>query len=134
LVSRCFIRRRDRKLLILRRALTDNNAGKWECAGGKLDEGQDLMHAREREVMEETGLLTSPIHSLVFAESYVIGSGKYKGMPYVALFNIDRVIGGKLKLSEEHVAYAWVTYDEMMTYDLTDQVRKAAIILKKYLT
>jgi 8-oxo-dGTP pyrophosphatase MutT (NUDIX family) len=135
LVNRCFVRRRrDRKLLIIRRSLSDkNNPGEWEPPGGKLDQGQDLLHAQEREVMEETGLLVRQIHRLVFIDSFVIGDGKYKGLPYVVLFSITELVGGRFALSDEHTDHVWVTYHQMLGYDLTQQVRKAAIELKSYL-
>lgn len=133
LVSRCFVVRDDRRLLLVQRSpLDSNNPEKWECPGGKLDIGQDLSHAQEREVMEETGLLVKP--SMVYTvDSFVIGTGKYKGLAYVVLFSVTNLLGGTLKLSEEHTTYAWVTYEEMFSYDLTQEVRRAAIILAQHL-
>jgi 8-oxo-dGTP diphosphatase len=134
LVNRCFVKRDDGKLLVIKRSPTDkNNAGKWEVPGGKVDEGQDFTQAQEREVMEETGLLAEPTERLVFVDSFVIGTGQYKGLPYVALFSITKLVGGNLVISEEHTDYAWVSYDQMLTYDLTPEVRKAAIVLKPHL-
>lgn len=135
LVNRSFVELDDGQWLIVRRSLNDrSNPGMWETPGGKLDKGQDLIHAQEREVLEETGLLVESIMKLVFTDSFVIGEGPYAGMTYVVLFSITRVLGGTLKLSEEHTEYARVTYDEMLTFNLTPEVRKAAIMLKKYLT
>ena len=57
LVNRCFVRDGEKLLIIQRAKLDSMNAEKWEVPGGKLDEGQDLSHAQEREVMEETGFL-----------------------------------------------------------------------------
>lgn len=131
LVSRAFIRRRDGRILLVQRARTDrHHPGLWECPGGKLDQGQDLSHALEREVMEETGYLAEPDNPLVFIDDYVIGDGPYAGLTYVVIFGIGRLVGGKEKLSEEHDDSAWVTYDEMLDYELTPEVRKAAIRLK----
>ncbi len=97
----------------------------WEFPGGKLDTGQDLTEALEREVMEETGLLVEATSGLVFAESYVIDTGKYKGLPYVALFGLARVIGGDLQLSHEHDAYEWASSHQALDYELTPESRKA---------
>lgn len=132
LVNRCFLIRKGKLLLVKRSATDTHYPGLWEGPGGKLDEGQDLTHALEREVMEETGLLVSPIHPLVFADSYVIGGeGKYKGLPYVVLFGVMKSKGGTLKLSDEHDESEWVSYKMALDYDLTPEVRKALIALKK---
>jgi 8-oxo-dGTP pyrophosphatase MutT (NUDIX family) len=134
LVNRCLVRREDGKWLIIKRSPNDqNNPGKWEPPGGKVDIGQDLTHAQEREVMEETGLLVEPTHRLVFTDSFIIASGPYAGLLYVVLFSITKVVGGTFALSDEHTDHAWVTYDEMLALDLTHEVRKAAIVLKDHL-
>lgn len=134
LVSRCFVKGEDGALLAIKRAANDSHyPGMWECAGGKLDEGQDLSHAQEREVMEETGYLVEPVHPLVLADSYVIGEGAYKGLPYVVLFSITRCVGGIEKLSHEHDAALWVGYRDFLGLPLTPEVRKAAIKLKDLL-
>ncbi|MFL9594405.1 NUDIX domain-containing protein, partial [Aeromonas schubertii] len=45
------------KVLIVQRAKTNRiGHGKWECAGGKIEFGEDLEAALRREVKEETGL------------------------------------------------------------------------------
>jgi 8-oxo-dGTP pyrophosphatase MutT (NUDIX family) len=121
-------------LLAVQRAATDSHyPSLWECPGGKLDEGQDLSHAQEREVLEETGYLVEPVNPLVLVDSYVIGEGAYLGLPYVVLFSITRLVGGKLKLSEEHDDAKWLTYDDWLDLELTPEVRKASIRLRSQL-
>jgi 8-oxo-dGTP diphosphatase len=133
LVNRCFVLNDEKKILLIQRNSEDRWPDKWECPGGKLDQGQDLNNAREREVLEETGLLVKLIHPLVYADSYIVDSGKYAGMPYVALYGIASSIGGILKLSSEHSNFEWVDYETALSYDLTPDVRKALITLKEYL-
>ncbi len=134
LINRCFVLNDEGKILLIRRAGNDSYYPNfWECPGGKLDQGQNITQAREREVLEETGLLVNLTHPLVYADSYIVGEGKYKGMPYVGLYGIAKSLGGKFALSSEHSEAVWVTYDEALSYELTPDVRKAAIILKEYL-
>jgi len=134
LVNRCFVLNEENKILLTQRALDDSYLpGYWECPGGKLDQGQDLNNAREREVLEETGLLIRLTHPFVYADSYIVSSGKYAGLPYICLFGISESLGGKLKLSAEHKDFNWVTYEEALDFELTPEVRKAMIILKDYL-
>ena len=134
LVNRCFVRREDGKLLAIRRAMADEHyPGKWEVPGGKLDMGQDLLRAQEREVMEETGYLVAPLMPLVYADSHLIGDGRYAGLPYVVLFSITRLLGGKFALSAEHCGFTWVSCDELLDLDLTPEVWKAAIVLREHL-
>ena len=134
LVNRSFVKREDGKLLIMKRSPTDlNNAGKWEVPGGKVDEGQDLTGAQEREVREETGLLVKVTLPFATLETKSIMSGRYRNHLYLAIFHVTEIVGGHFALSDEHTDFAWVTYDELFSYDLTQEVWKAAIVLKSHL-
>ncbi|MEJ0053446.1 MAG: NUDIX domain-containing protein [bacterium] len=134
LVTRAFVKRHDGRLLAIRRSANESHhAGLWECPGGKLDQGQDIAHAQEREVIEETGYFVTPVELQCFADSYVIGDGAYKGLPYVVLFSVCRLVGGIKKLSDEHSALKWVSYRDFLDLNLTPEVRKAAIGLAKRL-
>lgn len=135
LVTRCFVLNEEGKILLVQRSKKDtNNPRKWEVPGGKLDPGQDLSDAREREVIEETGLYIMVTEKDCFAETFVCTKGKYLGLPYLALFSITKIVGGKFRLSEEHDDYAWVNYEDMLDYDLEITVYKAAAALRDKLT
>jgi 8-oxo-dGTP pyrophosphatase MutT (NUDIX family) len=136
LVHRCFMKRvEDERFLLIRRSPTDtNNAGKWETAGGKVEIGQSLAFALETELLQETGLVVRSTHPPTHISDFYIPSGKYRKHTYLALFSIGRIVpGGVVRLSHEHTDYVWVTYDEMLAYDITEEVRKAAIHLKPQL-
>ncbi len=136
LVNRCFILNEKKEILLIKRADSDSYCpGLWECPGGKLDQGQDLVQAREREVFEETGLQIVLTHPLVYANSYISQVPRYVGMPYIELYGIAcPTRGGEVvELSSEHSGYAWVSYEAMLDYDLTPETRKAAETLKDYL-
>ncbi len=135
LVNRCFvIDSANKKLLLLKRSSQNRYMpGTWEAPGGKLDEMQDISHALEREVMEETGLLVESTERLVFAHSEIIDNGPYRGLPYILLFSIGKMIGGKLIISDEHDEFVWVTYNEALDYNLGPNIRKALIVLEQHL-
>jgi 8-oxo-dGTP diphosphatase len=133
LVNRAFVVS-DGKLLLIQRATKNSWApGKWEIPGGKLDKGQDVSHALEREVLEETGLTVTPISRVAFVDSELITEGRYKGLPYVCLIGICQLLGGKIRLSGEHRKYRWVTIEAAFDLDLTGQVRKALAVLSAQL-
>lgn len=134
LVNRCFIFNKDNKILLIKRHSTDKkDQNKWEVPGGKLDVGEDLLLSKRREVIEETGLLIEEIKPLVFAHSYVIKDGGYKGFTYISLFSVNKVKEGEVKLSEEHTDYAWVDYKDLMDFDLTPETKRAAEVLENYI-
>ncbi len=134
LVNRCIILDKKKKILLIKRSMNGYYApGLWEFPGGKLDEGQDLSDALEREVMEETGLLVLPVNRIAYTESSVIPVGKYKGLPYVVIIGVGKLMGGKLQLSEEHTDYKWVTVKEAYDMPIKNDIRKSLIVLEKNL-
>lgn len=129
LVNRCMILNAHGETLLLRRSPTNRHAPhKWEFPGGKLDEGQDINHALEREVLEETGLLVQPIKRLFYVESELIIEGPYAGLPYVVLIGSGRLVGGKLILSKEHDNSTWITPKTAFDFDLKPEIRKALAV------
>ncbi len=135
LVNRSVIINSKGKILLIQRAKNDrNNANLWELPGGKLDEGQDISHALEREVLEETGLLINPVSRSAYFESLVISSGPYIGLPYIVIIGISLLEEGKVKLSEEHQDFVWVELKNANKYELTSETEKALLVLKKPIT
>jgi len=134
LVNRCFILNDQKEMLLIRRSSTDRkDPEKWEVPGGKLDAGENLLLSKAREIKEETGLEIEQINPLVFAHSYVIEDGGYKGFTYLSLFSVNKIKLGQVMLSEEHTEHVWVSYRDMITMNLTDEVKKAAEVLREYL-
>lgn len=134
LVNRCFVQDREGRVLLVKRTTNDrHNPGLWEAPGGKLEQGEDVLRALETEVLQETGLLVEPTERFVYADSSVIAVGKYTGFTYLVLFCLGRIVGGNFALSHEHEDFAWVTYDEALTYELAPETRKAACLMEKHL-
>ncbi len=135
LVSRCIVQNDEGKFLLIKRSGNNYHLPlKWEFPGGKLDEGQDLSNALEREVLEETGLLIQPTDRMVFVESEIIPKGKFQGLPYVVITGLAKKVGrNEVTLSEEHIDFRWVTTSEAFDMDLKPEVRKALIVLEQKL-
>lgn len=131
LVNRCLIKK-ERKLLLIQRSKKDSwEPQKWELPGGKIDLGQDLKNALEREVLEETGLYIKATNNTTFTESYVIAKGKYTGLPYVVIVYKGTIVGGEVKLSHEHEDFCWCESKEALDMDLSIETRKAILALEQ---
>jgi 8-oxo-dGTP diphosphatase len=84
------------KILLLRESAehdTNTKAGRCQLPGGRIDPGEPFFAGLEREVMEETGLEIE------------------KGVPHhiVAMFLICKPLTTKVRISEEHDDFQWVT-------------------------
>lgn len=100
-------------LLLVKRNENDNlYPGAWEFPGGHLEEGETLKDGLKRELEEEIGLVDEfdPIVTHYYDEV------KEKNGELVHDLEIDFIINVdsskvKVKLSDEHCDYKWVTKD-----------------------
>lgn len=91
---------RDDKFLVMH-----NNGIKadlWELPGGRMEFGETAEETLKREIMEETGLIVSPI-KLLDTWNLIKVDRQITGIIY--LCSIEE---GVVKLSDEHDAYKWI--------------------------
>jgi 8-oxo-dGTP diphosphatase len=106
--------RRGRLLLLRRAATSEQNPGRWEFPGGRMDPGEGVRAALVREVREETGLEVEPGRLLGAGEQGTAG-----GRAVHLIFSAGEE-HGEVVLSEEHDAYRWVTPKGFAELPLTD--------------
>ena len=111
-------------LLLLRRAKKETDAGMWEFPTGTFEKSdQTIYDTAVRELREETGLEAKRLHYLGDMQRRD-GERLYYGYAYLA-----EEVAGKLKLSEEHDDYRWVSRDELADYMLD---RNTELLLRLY--
>jgi 8-oxo-dGTP diphosphatase len=130
LVNRAIITNKRKEILIIKRvACSAYMPCKWELPGGKLDVGQDISNALEREVLEETGLVVIPIDKVAYWHSEIVPAGKYKGLPYIVLVGVVKNVGGRVSMSKEHRDFKWLPVRKALQMDLTPESRSAISVL-----
>lgn len=109
------------KALILRRAdiKLDDKIGWWEFAGGTLEFGESPEETLVREYREETGLDVKP-GKLLYVSS-IHNNPKCQIIVITYLCGCDDC--GKVKISDEHLAYKWAGVSELNEY-LADDIRE----------
>ena len=101
---------KDNKVLIAKRALGENLAGKWEFPGGKTEQGETPQECLKREIREELEVNIEVLD--FFGESvYAYHSGIIKLMAYWCKW-----ISGEFTLNV-HSNLAWVNRQELDLYD-----------------
>lgn len=101
---------KDDKILIAQRAPGQNQAGKWELPGGKIEPGETLQECLKREIKEEFEVDIEVLD--FFGESiYTYSSGTIKLMAFWC-----RWLNGDFIL-KVHSRICWVCKDELKLYD-----------------
>ena len=89
----------------------EDNIGKWEFPGGKVEANEDEKSAIEREIMEELELNVKAVKYLT--------SCNRETDDLIAEFKLYecKYISGKIKL-HAHSEYKWVSKKKLLNYDL----------------
>ena len=94
-------------LAMKRSASRDAGPGLWETVSGRLDKGEDPLHAVRREISEETGLDVA-----VDPRPVDVYLGARGAVPMVVIVYRARWLSGEVRQTEEHDDHAWLTLEE----------------------
>jgi 8-oxo-dGTP diphosphatase len=111
------------KVLILKRSLSEKYCPNfWDLPGGKVEEGETLLEAAEREAKEESGLELELEHDYF----YVFHCPNVELDIYAFRASI---VGGEVALSDEHTDFKWVSKSECNNFEY---VPSAEATLKQF--
>ena len=100
----------DNKFLICRRPAHKARGLMWEFVGGKVEPGESMRQALQRECREELNI------SVSVGEKFAEVTHEYSDVTvHLTLFNAT-VCGGEIKLLE-HEAIKWITPAEIPDYN-----------------
>jgi len=119
---------REGKVLLLRRARSKRNGGKWEIPGGSLKFGESPRKGAIRELMEETGMRVSPL-SVIPVDTFGFlypDMGVEFIIPLYSLLVED--FEPKIR-DEEHDGWGWFTVEEIREMELREESMKGAYIM-----
>ncbi|MFZ2199771.1 MAG: NUDIX domain-containing protein [Microgenomates group bacterium] len=118
LIQKCIIVGKDGKVLVLKRAADDQSrGGNWDLPGGGYEQGEEVIAAIKREVMEEVGLTVSTLSPVYFTNRIGVGEGFFKGDTVFGACYMSTDWTGDLVLSSEHVEYKWASPQEFKAYN-----------------
>jgi 8-oxo-dGTP pyrophosphatase MutT (NUDIX family) len=111
----------DGRVLLLK----DSPRGKWELPGGRIDGTQTIKEAVSRELREEIiGAKLLKLHAIVHAATgdFTVENDHRLCLLFYAA---DVRLPEQLRLSDEHLEYAWVDQRSYQNYDLFTSDRAA---------
>ena len=111
---RAIIENRDEKVLLLKRTNTSSGDGLWCLPGGKVEYGQTLAQAIEREVAEETQLSCRNPRYLFFHESLPTSTPASHYITFYFFCRVDQ----EPMLNFESSDFSWITPQQLQDYPI----------------
>ncbi len=103
----------------------------WYFPGGSIEEGENPLHAVEREILEETGLRVKAVRAIdFFPEFRDFKPWKFKGWMMHVLFEC-KYVSGKPKAKDDIVAVEWTEKKKLKSYMRNNPRTRMAQFFKK---
>jgi 8-oxo-dGTP diphosphatase len=99
---------RERRILAMRRSPRNlAGPGLWETLSGRVEHGEEPREAVEREIAEECGLEVQ-----LEVRPFDAYAATRRGHPMIVILYRAQYLGGEVRISDEHDAFAWLTGEE----------------------
>jgi len=114
---------KDQQILLVTRGKAPAK-GIWAIPGGKVELGETLKQAAEREILEETGIQIKagePVYSLEVIRHDTIGKIRF----YYYIVDFDcKYEDGQIKPGDDAVSAQWVSEKELNYFQINPETRK----------
>jgi len=104
------------RYLLMKRADHAGNGGMWEFPGGKIELGESLQAAVEREIKEELGVKATTGRLLASSETHDLKNGQNR---VLRLFGIETFIEHEPRELKDHTEFLWVRPEEFSKFPMT---------------
>ena len=114
---------RDNRVLLVRRGQPPSQ-DLWAIPGGRVEIGETLQEAAEREILEETGFTIKaldPVYTFDYIERDGSARTRYH---YVIVDLMANYVGGEPRAGDDASAARWVSSDELAALKVSAKTRQ----------
>jgi len=115
------------EFLLLKRSEKEIYPGLWQMVSGSIHDGETAYQTALREILEETNLKPKMMWVVPNVNSFYSPEKNYVSLLPVFAVKVDP--NSKVRISNEHTEYKWVTYDEaVQQIHWPDQIESLNVI------
>lgn len=126
-VLTCFVKYKDKILLLKRSDKVRTYQGLWNTVAGYLDEFKSLEEKAREELQEELGITADMIKKIKLGEPYEFSDKKINKtwiiFPVLVELNKEPII----KLDWEHTEYKWINLVDLKKFDIVPNLDETLI-------
>jgi 8-oxo-dGTP diphosphatase len=114
---------KDERVLLVRRGQPPAQ-DLWAIPGGRIEIGESMQQAVEREIFEETGITIcalDPVYTFDFIDRDELGRTRFH---YVIVDFTADYVGGQIKAGDDAAAARWVSSDELASLKVSSKTRQ----------
>lgn len=120
------------EFLLLKRSEKEIYPGLWQMVSGTIHEGETAYQTALREILEETNLLPQKMWVVPNINSFY--SPEKNQISVLPIFTVQVKSNAKVKISDEHTEYKWLTKEKAKKVLAWTGQRKSVDIIWDYLT
>ena len=103
--------------------MVKDQAGNWEFPGGRIDFGEKPEETLRREFKEELDVDLIEIGEVIDIFSFTTEARGDEYHFIVVVYNCQADLS-KVRISEEHLEYAWISFDQLDQYQMRNSYRQ----------
>ncbi len=113
----------DGRVLMIKRA-NEPNRGKWSIPGGRIELGETVYEAVQREVLEECNIEIGNMRLLNVGDNIIRDAESKVKYHYVLIDFLAEYKAGEIRVAESEVEeYRWVIAEDLPGLDIAPQLR-----------
>ncbi len=123
-VLNCFVKHKDKILLLRRSDKVSNYQGLWNTVVGYLDEFKSLKEKAREELQEELGITVDMIEKIKIGESYEFDDKNIGKIWIIFPVLVELRREPVIKLDWEHTEYQWINPVNLKKFDIVPNLEE----------